>query len=882
MKSRYNVNSLNLSFYTSDEIKKLSAAEVHNPLSFDTFGHPLNHGLYDPRLGPLNERSGQCITCNMIYHDCPGHFGHIKLPVLIYHPLTFDALLLLINSVCHHCFFFKISQDERLTEYAKLNMLSKGHSVDKFYQEMEKLNKKITETKIHDIEQQTANYIQNDIDSPTKDKKNIVNMSLYDKIECILNKVVPQTFNPNEHHKEVVKFLKFCGNYKKCMNCHKKAQPVKKDKILLVKNNETQEINEIKKIVENVLENEKEILELCFKNFNIDMFFLDSVIVTPTRFRPMSFVNGKQFESAMNEILSKIIRASNNKNKTVIKKNSDKKKTVKKGSEETKSIQDDIDIQDDSDTKSRDEKTTNLSALSKDELKNFYNATKSCDEVETNVSATIYEESQTTNNEETVKKRKTEKEIKKETTNVTSEVITSNGTQDYKCGSKEFSDLQYSIYLYFDSSSAPASDRVIGIKQVLEKKEGLFRKHLMGKRVNHAARSVISPDPHLHTREIGMPAVFAETLVFPEKITPYNVEKLRKAIINGPKYPGANFLDTITNDHKIKFDLSKLTEQRRTELANRSLTTDSVVYRHMQNNDIVLVNRQPTLHKPSIMAHRVRVLPGEKTIRMHYANCNSYNADFDGDEMNIHYLQDHMARAEGYLLMANDFNYLVSTNGSPVRGLVQDHVVVMARICLKDEFFTKEEFLQYIVECKISNNKESNTENDDCKTQRNKKNNEFLKYEKSSTTNFYVPKPAILRPVKLYTGKQITTAILKSMSINIDHTSKSKHAEIEDGEVIIRNGYLLKGIIDKNQLGPTNNGLIHVCGEKYGYSICNELLTSFGRVLNKIMIRQGFGARIDEFMLEKDGDWWRGRFCRESEMSGKKNTKTKLLPMKVH
>ena len=70
--------------------------------------------------------------------------------------------------------------------------------------------------------------------------------------------------------------------------------------------------------------------------------------------------------------------------------------------------------------------------------------------------------------------------------------------------------------------------------------------------------------------------------------------------------------------------------------------------RHLKNGDVLLLNRQPTLHRPSIMAHRVRVLKGEKTLRLHYANCKSYNADFDGDEMNAHCPQSQLGRAEAY------------------------------------------------------------------------------------------------------------------------------------------------------------------------------------------------------------------------------------------
>lgn len=95
------------------------------------------------------------------------------------------------------------------------------------------------------------------------------------------------------------------------------------------------------------------------------------------------------------------------------------------------------------------------------------------------------------------------------------------------------------------------------------------------------------------------------------------------------------------------------------------------VYRHLQNGDVLLLNRQPTLHRPSIMAHMARVLKGEKTIRLHYANCKAYNADFDGDEMNAHFPQNELARAEGYTLANVCSQYLVPKDGTPLSGLIQ-------------------------------------------------------------------------------------------------------------------------------------------------------------------------------------------------------------------
>ena len=105
------------------------------------------------------------------------------------------------------------------------------------------------------------------------------------------------------------------------------------------------------------------------------------------------------------------------------------------------------------------------------------------------------------------------------------------------------------------------------------------------------------------------------------------------------------------------------------------LCVGDIVSRHLRNDDALLVNRQPTLHRPSIMGHRARVLPGEKTIRLHYSNCNSYNADFDGDEMNIHLIQNPNGREEAYNICNTSNQYIVPTSGKPIRGLIQDSIV---------------------------------------------------------------------------------------------------------------------------------------------------------------------------------------------------------------
>ena len=109
-------------------------------------------------------------------------------------------------------------------------------------------------------------------------------------------------------------------------------------------------------------------------------------------------------------------------------------------------------------------------------------------------------------------------------------------------------------------------------------------------------------------------------------------------------------------------------------------------FRHLKNGDAMLLNRQPTLHKPSIMSHRARVLKGHKVMRLHYAICKSYNADFDGDEMNAHFPQNEVARSEAYNIVNVCKQYLVPKDGTPLQGLIQDHIIAgMYRSLLDNE-----------------------------------------------------------------------------------------------------------------------------------------------------------------------------------------------------
>lgn len=404
-------------------------------------------------------------------------------------------------------------------------------------------------------------------------------------------------------------------------------------------------------------------------------------------------------------------------------------------------------------------------------------------------------------------------------------------------------EIQDTVNCLFDTSKAmKAADREgTGIRQLLERKEGLFRMKMMGKRVNFAARSVISPDPNLRTNELGVPVFMAKKLTFPEPVNEYNVKQLREMVINGPfQHPGANFI--MENGKKIA--LEALSEQQRVGLAKLLLNNaqNKIVYRHLQTGDVVLFNRQPTLHKPSIMSHIVRVLPREQTLRMHYANCKSYNADFDGDEMNLHFLQGYIARAEGYQISLNDKTYINPTNGKPIRELIQDHISSAVYLTLKDTFLSKEQYMQLLY---ISV--------------------QFLYETNTSVPKIFVLFPAIFRPRPLWTGKQLISNIIKIIvanspyahypGLNMESKAKLTADELsgnmkDDCQVIVRDNELLQGVIDKNQVGGgADFGLMHAFHELYGADLLGQLFTALAKLLSAYLQIHGFTCGMDDLML---------------------------------
>jgi len=373
--------------------------------------------------------------------------------------------------------------------------------------------------------------------------------------------------------------------------------------------------------------------------------------------------------------------------------------------------------------------------------------------------------------------------------------------------------LQYHVTTYFDnevSGLPPARHRsgraLRTISQRLKGKEGRFRGNLSGKRVDFSARTVISPDPNLDISEVGVPVDIAARLTIPERVTQWNIEEMRRLIRNGPdQYPGALY---IVRPDQRRVRLEFVTE--RDSLAD-AVESGFVVERHIRDGDIVLFNRQPSLHRMSIMAHTVRVLP-YKTFRLNPCVCPPYNADFDGDEMNLHVPQGEEARTEARLLMQVQDQILSPRYGGPIIGAKTDLLTAAYLLTRKSTVLTKDEVCRLIVAAGYTGE---------------------------------LPEPATKRPVELWTGKQIFSLFLPH---GFSFTAKSSMRSKDDKEhVIIRNGKLEEGVIDKNSIGAERSeSLFHRIVKDQGSETGRQFLNHIAKLLDRFVLMKGFSYSIKE------------------------------------
>ncbi|XP_060699719.1 DNA-directed RNA polymerase I subunit RPA1 isoform X2 [Hemiscyllium ocellatum] len=823
------LESISFNVYSAEDIRKLSVKAITNPYFLDNVGNPTANGLYDLALGPADSKE-VCGTCAQDYNNCPGHIGHINLPLTVYNPLFFDKLYLLIRGSCLNCHFLTCPRAMMYLLLNQLKVIDVG-AIEAVY-ELEKVLNKVLEENSN----ATVDEIQTALNEHTLI---ILNNRANDKVSRVKNV-------SDCKDKLIGDFWKNEMKSRKCPNCQAGKSVVRKEhnsKLIVTypttalkvkENDDTAEAVEDSGGFDDLLlgkrgfltpttardhmlalwKNDGFFLKYLFpglrihgntkSSWNLDMFFLDVLVVPPSRFRPINRLGDQMFTNGQTVNLQAVMKDVQVIHKLLALMAQEQIKTVQ-------SIY-----------------TEEISAIP----------------------------------------------VPEDKTPTRMDLAFLAGIPGQTLTDKLYSawiHLQSHVNIVFDSDMDKLiTDKFPGVRQILEKKDGLFRKHMMGKRVDYAARSVICPDMYINTNEIGIPMVFATKLTYPQPVTPWNVQELRQAVLNGPNaHPGASM---VINEDGSRTILSASNPTQREAIAKQLLTPSTgeqnlgmkIVCRHIKNGDVLLLNRQPTLHRPSIQAHRARILPGEKVLRLHYANCKAYNADFDGDEMNAHFPQNELGRAEAYVIASTDEQYLVPKDGKPLAGLIQDHMVSGTSMTIRGRFFTREQYMELVYR--------------------------GLTDKKGRVK---ILQPAVLKPYPLWTGKQVVSTLLiniipkDQMPLNLIGISKiSGKAWIREAQrtvanfdpewmseskVVILEGELLCGVLDKAHYGSSAYGLVHCCQELYGGETSGKVLTCLARLFTAyLQLYRGFTLDVEDILLKPKANAKRQKIIEESTQCGAK------------
>jgi len=392
--------------------------------------------------------------------------------------------------------------------------------------------------------------------------------------------------------------------------------------------------------------------------------------------------------------------------------------------------------------------------------------------------------------------------------------------------------LQYHVATLIDNEipsinpSTHRSGRVLKtLRQRLKGKEGRIRGNLQGKRVNFSARSVITPDPNISIDQLGVPKKIAMNLTFPDIVTKYNKNKLLKLVRNGPmKYPGAKSVQRQVD--------GRTTNLHFVDTQTIELELGDVVHRHLLDDDTILFNRQPSLHKMSMMGHRVKVIYDDEfqssedsyyTFRMNLSVTKPYNADFDGDEMNLHVPQSLQTSIELKEITAVPLQIISPREHKPVIGLFQDSILGLNRITNDNIYFTKNEMMNILI---------------------------YIPH-----FNGELPVPVINEGGKQrWDGRQlISFALPKGLNATIKNNSYDDVNGKDDLNIVkIVDGVLISGRIDSGVMNKGSNGLIHVVFNDFGPKVCQQFLDDLQNIITRYLILSGFSVGISDLIADKD------------------------------
>ena len=406
--------------------------------------------------------------------------------------------------------------------------------------------------------------------------------------------------------------------------------------------------------------------------------------------------------------------------------------------------------------------------------------------------------------------------------------------------------LQYNVSTHIDNTKydEPVRGRsgktYISIKQKLDGKEGRVRGNLMGKRVNYSARTVIGGDPSISIDEVGIPYSVAMNCTKPEIVNDLNIDRLRENVKNGQNiYPGAKFIFRGNKTYKLTGQSIPI-----------NIQNGDIVRRHIQDGDLLILNRQPTLHRLSMMGHKAKILP-YSTFRLNLAITNPYNADFDGDEMNIHFPQTVLANTEVKEIMMTPENIVSPNDSKPKTGLVQDSLLGIRKLTLRDTFLKKHTFMNILMDLE-------------------------------DTWDHEIPVPAIIKPKPTWTGKQVVSILLPNIDFekqanNKDHKKENLKDEPlyiskNDSWVKIMDGNLICGNLDKKSIGLSYSSIIHVIFNDMGPNKCTDFINKVQEISNRFLTIRSASVGIKDLIIPKETADELDRYAEEKLEAASKET----------
>jgi len=381
--------------------------------------------------------------------------------------------------------------------------------------------------------------------------------------------------------------------------------------------------------------------------------------------------------------------------------------------------------------------------------------------------------------------------------------------------------LQYYVATQVDNkipgvaSVAQRSGRPLkSIKDRLNGKSGRMRASLMAKRVDFSARSVITADPNISIKELGIPMKIAKNITKPVTVNDINKAFLTKLVQNGPEvWPGAKMLE--------KENGEVITLRYYTDRNSIILENGDIVHRHMMDGDAILFNRQPTLHRMSMMCHIARIMKRGDTFRMNVADTKPYNADFDGDEMNLHMPQDPESEAELKNLAAVPYNIVSPANNQAIIGIYQDSMLGSYQFTRPNMTFSPRDAMNLLMMYDRINEKKL-----------------LEVIEKNGGVSNFDILSQIMPPLSMK---------YKTNAFKDDKDDKATSNAI----IEIRNGHYVRGQMDKSVLGSRTKGLLQRVCNDFGNMASAKFVDDLQNVVTEYMNTSAFSVGISDLISDK-------------------------------